>query len=176
MRDVALMVATALILWGAAGVACRLRLGRRIDTLLATATLATLQVVASVLIAGLVVRRLTPAVLFAMTIVVSGSIVWLTRDEMIPARLVRVARRLRVRSLWTTARTYPWAAVLALAAALEFAWRTVVSYAVLPYGWDALAYHLPTAATWVRAERIVFVPYDIFSNVYPANGEVVTAW
>src|SRR5437867_3381673 len=58
MRHLGLAVATGLALLGAAGIAVRLRLGRRVDTLLAAATLATLQVVVTVLFAGLVVRRL----------------------------------------------------------------------------------------------------------------------
>ena len=33
----------------------------------------------------------------------------------------------------------------------ELVWRSVISYAVAPYGWDALWYHLTTVATWVTA-------------------------
>lgn len=174
MRVVALVVATGLVVWGAAGAAIRLRLGRRVDTVLATATVVTLQVVVSVLLAGLVIRRLSPGALFAISALVSGPIVWLTREDVSPRGVVQFARRFR--SLFEVVRAHPWPAVLASCAGVEVVWRTVIGYAVLPYGWDALSYHLTTVATWVRAGRIEFVPYEIFSNAYPANGEVVTTW
>ena len=61
---------------------------------LATATLATLQVVLTVLFAGLVVRNLSAWTLLGTTVVVSAPVAWFTRDDVHPARrLPRSARR-----------------------------------------------------------------------------------
>jgi hypothetical protein len=176
MRVVGLVLATGLVSRGAFGLACRLRLGRRVDVLLAGATLATFQVVVTVLFAGLVVRRLSPWVLSGSALAVSGPLVWLTRHELRPGQWVHAIRQLRVRRIWMVVRGHPWASVLAIAALGQLLWRAVISYAVPPYGWDALWYHLTTVATWVTAGRITFVPYGLWSNIFPADAEVITAW
>ena len=176
MRQLGLAVATGFALLGAAGIAVRLRLGRRVDTLLAAATLATLQVVVTVLFAGLVVRRLSPWVLLVSTVVIGGPSIWLTRHELRPANWIATLRRVRVRRAWSAARRHPWSSVLALGALGQLVWRTVIGVVIPPYGWDGLWYHLPSVATWVAAGRITSVPYALWSNIFPANGEVVTTW
>jgi hypothetical protein len=176
MREVGLVLASGLVVWGALGVACRLRLGRRVDVLLAAATLATLQVVVTVLFAGLVIGRLSPWVLLGCTVVVSGPLVWLFRADRVVTGWVGAVRGVRVGGLWRVVRAHLWASILGLGAVGQVLWRAVISYAVPPYGWDALWYHLTTVATWVTAGQITFVPYGLWSNIFPANGEVVTTW
>jgi hypothetical protein len=176
MREVGLVLASGLVVWGASGMACRMRLGRRVDGLLAAATLATLQVVATVLFAGLVLGRLSPWVLLGCTVVVSGPLVWANRAEVGIARWRTVLPDVSVGPLWRLARDHPWASILAVGALGQLLWRALISYALPPYGWDALWYHLTTVATWVTTGRITFVPFNLVSNAYPANGEVLTTW
>src|ERR1700733_9601314 len=108
MREVGLVLASGLVVWGASGMACRMRLGRRVDGLLAAATLATLQVVATVLFAGLVLGRLSPWVLLGCTVVVSGPLVWANRAEVGIARWRTVLRDVSVGRLLGLARDHLW--------------------------------------------------------------------
>ena len=158
-----------------------LGLRRATDLALGTAVLAMFQVVATVLAAaGLMLRRLHPAVLIATTVPISGALIGLCRRHLPNLtnlrRLLSRLRAVRPANVCRLVRARPWESALTLVAIGELGWRTLIAYALPPYGWDALWYHLTTVASWVTTERIGTVPFALLSNIFPSNFEAVGAW
>jgi hypothetical protein len=67
-------------------------------------------------------------------------------------------------------------AILAVASLLSLAWRSALAlrWPVLDY--DGVSYHLVTVAVWLQDGVIGRVPQRIWSDGYPANGELVSTW
>jgi hypothetical protein len=55
-------------------------------------------------------------------------------------------------------------------------WRLVVAYVLPPSGFDALWYHLTTVAWWLQEGEITTKSLNVWSSVYPANGELFFTW
>jgi hypothetical protein len=54
--------------------------------------------------------------------------------------------------------------------------RGVTTATLPPYAGDALWYHITSAAYWLQSHRIVPTHLVFLSDVYPINGELLTAW
>ena len=55
----------------------------------------------------------------------------------------------------------------------------LVVFALLfpPYGYDAYTYHLPMVAVWMQTGNLsTKIPYNGYSNVYPADTELIYTW
>jgi hypothetical protein len=52
----------------------------------------------------------------------------------------------------------------------------VVAYVLPPSGFDALWYHLTTVAWWLQEGEITTKSLNVWSSVYPANGELFFTW
>jgi 4-amino-4-deoxy-L-arabinose transferase-like glycosyltransferase len=78
--------------------------------------------------------------------------------------------------LASASRSQPFAAALAGLAGLALAWRVVLVFALPPYGYDALSYHLPNVISWLQVGRITTSPLNICCAYYPQNAEVLTTW
>jgi len=73
-------------------------------------------------------------------------------------------------------RSAPFTATLAVLATAALAWRFVVVYTLPVYAYDALSYHIPTVAEWIRSGRLVNSPVNVCCTGYPANGELFFTW
>lgn len=58
----------------------------------------------------------------------------------------------------------------------ELAWLILLGYLFPEMAWDSLYYHLPAVVTWLKEQRLVLTPYNIWTNVYPMNTELLMAW
>ena len=70
----------------------------------------------------------------------------------------------------------PFPTTLAVIAGLALAWRGILAYVFPPIGYDALSYHLPTLAHWLREGQLSESPLNICCAGYPAAGELFFAW
>jgi hypothetical protein len=151
-----------------------------LDRVLALVTLASAQIMLSVLLAGILLTRLSAGALLAINTILLAIVAACAHahGRRPPSSRPSIARALRpVRSgrpedgsqRW-------WLLVLILLAAGEFGWRLLVAYALPPLGFDALWYHLTTVAGWLQAGKIAESPLVLWSSVYPQNGEIFFAW
>ncbi|MFN8035233.1 MAG: hypothetical protein U0V73_04800 [Acidimicrobiia bacterium] len=178
MNKLGLVAATLAVLVGSGALTSCLDLPGLLDDLTAWVTLAIAQVMMTVLFAGVVLRALRPGPVLALALAVTAGCVvaavvhrrrrpgaWAWRERWWPG----------VRAFGRTLRS-PWVAVLAAAAFVEVCWSAAVAWLMPPYGWDALWYHLPAIADWMRTERIAHVSYMHFSDAFPGNAWLVYAW
>ena len=145
-----------------------------LDRALAAATLAATQIVASLLVAGTVLRSLTPGTVLLLNAAIAIAVVGVTlrRRSQISLRSIRFSRS--AVPVWV--RAHPWVAALVVTATLALLWRVVVAYALPPYGYDSLAYHLPTVAGWLQYGHIGTAHLHIYSASFPANVELLFTW
>jgi hypothetical protein len=144
----------------------------------ATLLLVTIQasVTLVLLVAGVVVRDLAAPPVCALSLAWLGVVLLLLRRDGIGRAIAAM------RVLGGEARTYlrllRWvpAAILAVASLLSLAWRATLAlrWPVLDY--DGVSYHLVTVAVWLQDGVIGRVPQRIWSDGYPANGELVSTW
>ncbi|MDP8907580.1 MAG: glycosyltransferase family 39 protein [Chloroflexota bacterium] len=73
-------------------------------------------------------------------------------------------------------RTHPWATVVVGLAVVALAWQALVALVLPPFAYDALTYHLTTAATWVQRGDLDPVNLSLCCSTYPLNGELFFAW
>ena len=176
---ISFVVADLLVCVGAASAVAALRLSSMLDRSLAFAALALAQMVTSLLIAGGVVGRLDATTVLWVNIALTGPllITW-TASGGRAAKPSDVRRRLArsVTGASRAARRHPWEGALALTAAAALAWRGLVAYVLPPYDYDGLWYHLTTVAGWVQSGDFARSPLNLWSALYPANGELTFAW
>lgn len=165
-------VATAAILIGAAAYSLAFRPRGVLLGFLTFSLLSWSACVVSVGLAGTVLR-LTPAtlVLLAVLWAASGSaLAW--RSGL---RETGSSFRTSAATFTEVARWPPVAAALLLVGA-SLIWRTVLAVR-LPtadvLGWQ---YHMVIADVWIQSESIVRVPQNIWTDGWPATGELLTAW
>ena len=151
--------------------AAALPLDGALDRALAASVVATAQIVAVMLVAGVVLEDLRPGVVLALHAALAAGALAMTRRAPWPRPSVAGPRR-----AWAAARAHPWAGALVAAAAAVLAWRLVVAYAFPPTAWDSLAYHLTAVAGWLQAERIGANGLHVLADSYPLNGELLAAW
>jgi hypothetical protein len=70
----------------------------------------------------------------------------------------------------------PIVGVLAVAVVAALAWRAVLAVRLPILDFDGLAYHLVTVDVWLQEGHLGRVPQRLWSDAYPANGELVTTW
>lgn len=76
----------------------------------------------------------------------------------------------------TRLRGHLWAQVLLALALGEVAWLVFLGYLFPEMAWDSLYYHLPAVVTWIKEQRLVLTPYNLWTNIYPMNTELLMAW
>ena len=70
-----------------------------------------------------------------------------------------------------------WLRVLTIAAILVSIARFVfLVWALPPFVWDALTYHLTNVAEWIQRGRVMVFPTTVERIYYPANFEVLMSW
>ncbi len=145
-----------------------------LDRALAAATLAATQIVASLLIAATVLQSLTPGTVLLLNAAVAIAVFGITLRRR--SRVKLRSLRLSASELWSELSARPWVMALVVLAALALLWRVVIAYALPPYGYDSLAYHLPTVAGWLQYEHIGTAHLHIYSASFPANVELLFTW
>jgi hypothetical protein len=174
MAALSFLVASTLVLLSSFLVARRLRLADLIDSGLAFVTVGLAQVLASLLVAGVVFGSLTRGTVLVVNAAVLATLVCLERIR--PGRRRPIRLKIDRERVAAEVRAHLWLYALALLASVEFVWRLLVAYVLPPYGFDALWYHLTAVAGWLQAERIGMNQLALWSSVYPLNGELFFTW
>jgi hypothetical protein len=151
-------------------------LASRLDKALAWVLFASTVVVATLLLAGVVLHSLAAWLVLALNGLVTGLLLvaWLARG-----RTVRSLRRPSLsgaRKVVQELRGDLWLSALLAVALAEVAWRLAIAYIMPPYAGDALWYHLTTVAGWLQAGRIGPSSLSIWSTVHPQHGELLFLW
>lgn len=73
-------------------------------------------------------------------------------------------------------RRNPILLLLVTAAVAALAWRLVLALRLPILEFDGFSYHLVTVDVWLQSGFIGRVPQRIWSDGYPANGELLTTW
>ncbi len=169
-----LLVATLIVAATAIRLATVVPLRSGLDRALAAAVAGATQIVVSLLIAGGPLRSMTPATVLLLNATITGAALGLTFRRRSPVRLRGL--RSSVTDLLRELRGNGWVTALVVVAALALLWRVVIAYALPPYGYDALAYHLPTVALWLQYGHIGTAHLHIYSASFPANVELLFTW
>jgi hypothetical protein len=148
-----------------------------LEKALAAITIALSQIVASLLVAGVLLDRLEP---ITIVVVNAAFLVAVIAARRLAAHGGRAPLALSTlgafASIWRDVTRTPWLAVLLALVGLQVVWKFVVAYVLPPSGFDALWYHLTTVAWWLQEEEITTRSLSVWSSVYPANGELFFTW
>ena len=136
------------------------------------------QITLSLLAAGVVLARLGPSVVLLLNLLISAALVsisWYVRG--LPTGIDWRRALAYMRDLgWELARA-PFATILVLAALVALGVLVRLALLLPPYGYDAYTYHLPMVAIWMQTGNIATnIPYNGYSNVYPADTELMYTW
>lgn len=71
---------------------------------------------------------------------------------------------------------HPAIAILATVLGVALAWKLAQALRLPTLDYDGMSYHLVTVDVWLQSGAIGRVPQRIFSDGYPANGELITLW
>jgi hypothetical protein len=182
VRPVIFLAADGLVALNAVCALSLLRLRGGLDAILGFAILALAQVFISLLIAGAFLGSLHSTTVVAVTAVCSvlllgirvilrGFSLGLPVVGSTRGALARVFSFVRME-----ARQSPWSFCLVALAVATYAWRAIVAFALPPYAFDALWYHLTTVAGWIQAGKITPSHLSGLSALYPANAELYFTW
>lgn len=159
-----LMIALAIVsfVWIGYEIACRRAVAKSggFEFWCAALTIGAAAWVASAWTIALLGLLTRPAIIIR-TIVVTAAAV-----ALFLARKREAPRRLQTETLIAVVQVLLWLAFIA--------WR---SWVVPPLSHDALAYHLPRAVFWIRAQGFTFLdlPVDVRMSILPANYELLLA-
>ena len=174
IRALLFLVATLVVAAATVRLALIAPLRSGLDRVLAAAVIACAQIVVSVLVAGALLRSLTTGTVLLIAAAITVAVFGLTA-KMTPQVQLR-SLRFSAADLWRNARAHPWTAVLVSTAALALLWRVVIVYALPPYAYDSLGYHLPTVAGWLQYSHIGTEHLHIYQVSFPANVELLDTW
>lgn len=176
IHALAFVLATMLVLTGAAIAVGFLRISSRLDNVIGFLTLAASQIVITLLLAGVVVRDFQPVTVLWLNALV---VVMLALSARATRRRLRPQRRRWTLDLAGSARETlesPWLGALLALTAAEVVWRIFVAGVLPASGFDALWYHLTSVAWWLQEGTIGGNPFVLWSDVYPSDGELFAAW
>lgn len=167
------LVASGALGAAAVRVARALRLDTPAERVVATSMALSAAIVLVSLVLG-AADRYRPAPVTVAAVLVSAAAWALTR------RRVRGAPSVGMRDLVGAAvdRRHVVVSVLVCLASAAVAWRAVLAVLLPPTAFDAVAYHLPIVASWVRGGSLD--TSDAIAATccayYPATGELLTGW
>lgn len=135
------------------------------------------QVAAETLVVGGALRQLHPGALaVAAFVVAAAEIAGCYRFARAPAGIAARHVGQVLRHGLGRLRRHPLLLVLGVLVVAQYSWQIVLSVRLPPVAYDALSYHLIGPATWIQHGAIVHSRQDLFSDVYPADQELLTAW
>jgi hypothetical protein len=174
-----LLVTTLAVVVTAAAITVQSRPEGRIDAVITFGVLASLEVSVLVWFTGVVGVLGAGALAIGAVLIGAIAIARLVHVDREWARRTWDRRRAvlaALRSLPAAARRHPWTAALVALAALAVAWQVVVAVMLPPYAYDALNYHLTTAASWVQSGHLAPVDLSLCCSRYPMTPELSFAW
>jgi hypothetical protein len=170
-----ILPAGAALLVAAVVVAAWLPARGTIAYLVAAMLVAYTMVVASMGIAGLAVHSLSPLVLTAIAAVLLVAAV-------LPAVIQQRARagwtaraRHSTRTAFNVLRDVPVAVAATLVLGI-LAWRGFIALRLPIVDYDGWSYHMVFVDVWLQNDALSAVPQRIWTEGYPANSELFTAW
>lgn len=174
MPDVAPATSVAAVVFGAWAFASLSRLGGA-ERVLAGCTAVIAQLSGTTLLLGLI-SKLTPRWLLVANLAWAlGAVVIAQRVGRL--RRPRIAQALKGHAVALRAvMANPLGAGLTVLVALQLAWSLYTVWLLPPYSWDEVWYHLSTPAHWLQEGGLAYNPFQLFSNAYPANGQLMFAW
>ena len=173
------LINTAVVVLGSAILAMRLPLGRAMRVV---AALLVMQawITAVLIVAGAVLRTLDAAAISLVNVAVLAVVAVVSRDTIrdMSARLASFDPdpRPAIRSLAGWVRREPAVAVAAGVVGAGVLWKLVQALRLPVLDFDGFSYHLVTVDVWLQSGVIGRVPQRIWSDGYPANGELITLW
>ena len=180
-RGVGLLIVPASAVAIAAGalIALRLPLRGALERLVGIGVATQAFITLVLLTCGLVVRSLEAGTLIGVTAIGFSGVAGVTLRGDGRAIVATAAAQ-----LWAQARgalrlrTPGRRLVTALVAfgLLALAWRLVLALRLPTLDYDGFSYHLVTVDVWLQGSVLGRVPQRIWSDGYPANGELVTLW
>jgi hypothetical protein len=143
----------------------------------AAAILVQAAITLTLLVAGLVLRSFAPVMLLLLAgaEVVAVLVVLRPTGLRIAAGSVRATVRTGLAGLREALVTPPVLGVCVVAAGL-LVWRAILAVRLGVLDYDAFSYHLVTVDMWLQENAIDRIPQRIWSDIYPANGELLTLW
>jgi dolichyl-phosphate-mannose-protein mannosyltransferase len=172
-----LLASSVALLAAAALLALALALRGAIERSVATLILGQAALTAILLVAGLLLRSFAPLTLLALSLATLTAVLVVLRPAGL--RVSGASLRATVRSGVLGLReafAIPPVLGVCLVAAACVAWRAVLALRLGVLDYDGFSYHLVTVDMWLQADAIARIPQRIWSDIYPANGELVTLW
>ncbi len=162
---------------GSVAIVVSLRLSRVSAMVTGFWVLLTAHLAAETLLVGAVIRQLHPTELAVVAVGVAAVEVGACR-VFAGARAVDATRRVAQVLLHGLLhlRRHPLLLALALLVLAEYAWQVALTVKLPQVSYDGLAYHLIGPDTWIQRGAIVHTKQNLFSDVYPSDHELITAW
>lgn len=167
-------VATGALLVGTLGVVIRLNLNGPLEHVLAFATIFLGEMQITLLVAGGLLHRLDRSTVTLLSLLFAAAGLGIGGRRLLG--FLRLPSSRSLQRLAELARHHPFPTILAVVAGLALAWRGFLSYVMPPFGYDALSYHLPTLAHWLREGQLTESPLNLCCAGYPAAGELFFGW
>jgi hypothetical protein len=172
------VVANVIVAVGALALIRLLRLRGLLTNAIAFFVCFVSQITLSLLIAGVALARLGDGLVLLVNLLISAVLVGTSLRVCGPVTGIEWRRpRSFVRDLARDLMGAPVATILILVALVALGVQVVFALLLPPFGYDAFAYHLPIVAVWMQTGNIsTRIPYNNYSNVYPADTELTYTW
>jgi hypothetical protein len=176
-RMILLLASSAALLAAAALLAHALPLRGAIERSVAALVLGQAALTAILLVAGLLLRNFAPLTLLALSLAVSTALLIVVRPSGVRAAARSIEATISSALLGSreALAARPVLGVCAVAAVC-LAWRAFLAFRLGVLDYDGLSYHLVTVDMWLQMDAIGRIPQRLWSDIYPANGELLTLW
>src|SRR5215469_18764647 len=173
------VVANLIVAVGALALIRLLRLGGLLTNAIAFFVCFVSQITFSLLIAGVALARFSDGLVLLVNLLISAVLVG-TSLRVCGPPLTGIewgCRRAFVLDLARELVGAPLATILILVALVVLVVQVALALLLPPFGYDAWVYHLPMVAVWMQTGNIsTRIPYNNYSNVYPADTELIYTW
>lgn len=175
--DILFVVASVAILGTALALALALPLRGAVERTVTALLLTQAGMTVALLACGVVIRRLDAPTIAAAALLGSVLVGAALRRPGL-RRVVEVGRATLAdaRAGLGEAGRNPAVALLAVVVLVVVAWRLVLALRLPVLDYDGFSYHLVTVDVWLQGNAIGRVPQRLWSDSYPANGELLTLW
>lgn len=170
MNIIIFLLANLIVIWTAINFTRQLKIADVVTQLISIFTITLAQIIVSLIICGTVFKFTSIPVIIFNIILFSLSI--LLNIKLQPDKLQFNLILKNSKELFFS----PWTIVLLFLVFCAGLWNLVFVYLVPTYTYDSMTYHLVSVVTWLQQENIVLTPYEIWTNVYPQNTELIFAW
>ncbi|HKG56158.1 MAG TPA: glycosyltransferase family 39 protein [Candidatus Limnocylindrales bacterium] len=133
-------------------------------------------VTGSLLVAGVGVRSLDPSAIAVVVLVACATLIGVVVWSYLAEWRVRPALPRTLPGGMRAGVALVPVALLAVVAGASLAWRTLLAIRLPVLDYDGFSYHLVTVDTWLQTNHIGRTPQRIWSDGYPANGELISLW